>query len=324
MPVSFTRVGCQNRQHARDGADAARVVVRSARDSERGNPVARTRRSFRYLWERVAAGEAFRDSRDHFSKVAAAVDLHVPTTHSWVLDAGCGDGLDAHVIASRYPHLRVVGIDLSDTLRTGAVAEGKGSKARFAQADVLLPPFRSGLFALVYSYGVLHHTVDPAAAFSALARLLAPGGEIVIYVYSDLRAQPLLRVAVAAVALVRNVTTRFPSPLLFRLCQIGSPLVYLIFVLPRLALRRIPFTRRWSERFPFNWVQRPMGAVGDLYDRFSAPLEWRQSADEVRSWFARSGLSDVRVTSIPNVRGWVAVGTRLSRPRSSADAASEA
>ena len=38
-------------------------------------------------------------------------------------------------------------------------------------------------FDLVFSEGVLHHTPSTEAAFKALARLLRPGGEIMIYVY---------------------------------------------------------------------------------------------------------------------------------------------
>ncbi len=57
------------------------------------------------------------------------------------------------------------------------------TRVGLVRADLLNLPFEAESFDLIYSLGVLDHTPDPRASFLALARLLKPGGRIVIWVY---------------------------------------------------------------------------------------------------------------------------------------------
>ena len=84
---------------------------------------------------------------------------------------------------------RVVGMDLS-----GAVIAAKELTAEFAnvavvKGDLLRTPFAEASFDHIYSLGVLDHTPDPRCAFLSLARLLKPGGRIVVWVYPRERAR---------------------------------------------------------------------------------------------------------------------------------------
>jgi SAM-dependent methyltransferase len=56
-------------------------------------------------------------------------------------------------------------------------------RTHFIQADVLQFPFPDGGFDTVFSEGVIHHTPSTEQALRSLVSVLAPGGEILFYVY---------------------------------------------------------------------------------------------------------------------------------------------
>ena len=94
-----------------------------------------------------------------------------------------------------------VGTDFIRFVRAGAIATGvdltdhavalvrrrvelEGLEAEVVQADAENLPFEDGAFDRVYSWGVLHHTPDSERAFREALRVLAPGGEACIMLYS--------------------------------------------------------------------------------------------------------------------------------------------
>lgn len=104
----------------------------------------------------------------------------------WILDAGCGAGLATSTwLAPGWQRNgnEFVGVDISAAIDTACQRLGGIEGTSFVQADILALPFAPSSFDLVFSEGVLHHTPSTEAAFEALARLLRPGGEIMIYVY---------------------------------------------------------------------------------------------------------------------------------------------
>ncbi len=50
-------------------------------------------------------------------------------------------------------------------------------------ADAQALPFAEGTFDLVYSWGVLHHTLDTESALREIHRVLRPGGECRVMLY---------------------------------------------------------------------------------------------------------------------------------------------
>lgn len=100
-----------------------------------------------------------------------------------ILDAGCGNGrVTALLVSAVPPTTEIVGIDLTSW---DVAAENLADvpNAEFHEADLLGDLSALGDFDFIYCQEVLHHTGDPAAAFSNVARRLAPGGELAIYVY---------------------------------------------------------------------------------------------------------------------------------------------
>jgi SAM-dependent methyltransferase len=119
-----------------------------------------------------------------------------------ILDAGTGLGLHA----ARYARLSdaaVVGMDLTDSVTLASHRHGSVPNLEYVQGDILSPPFLTESFDFVVSDQVIHHTPDCSRAFRTLAGLVAPGGQIAVYVY---KRKALLRELTDDA--VRDITTR--------------------------------------------------------------------------------------------------------------------
>ena len=72
---------------------------------------------------------------------------------------------------------RSVGVELSaGGIRATAARISTVPNARLIQANILAMPLQSGIFDYAYSYGVVHHTIDPEGAVREIVRTLKPGG----------------------------------------------------------------------------------------------------------------------------------------------------
>lgn len=94
-----------------------------------------------------------------------------------ILDCGCGTGSNLEMLR-RYG--RAVGFDLTATGAQFAKAHGHA----VAQASIADIPFRSGTFDLVTSFDVFQTLPDRVerAAIAEIARVLKPGGRLLLHV----------------------------------------------------------------------------------------------------------------------------------------------
>jgi ubiquinone/menaquinone biosynthesis C-methylase UbiE len=131
-------------------------------------------------WERIRALHA--PDKD----VEAAIARHL-TAHGieHFLDAGTGTGRMLELIA---PHAaRAVGVDVSPEMLAIArdrLLRGNVQNAQVRLADTYRLPFPNGSagagFDVVLFHQVLHYLDDPGAAVSEAARVMAPGGRLLI------------------------------------------------------------------------------------------------------------------------------------------------
>jgi ubiquinone/menaquinone biosynthesis C-methylase UbiE len=96
-----------------------------------------------------------------------------------VLEAGCGTGLVLERLRSRGAQ-GLFGIDLSAGMLTTARQHG----FRVAQASVTALPFPDASFDVAYSFKVLAHVPDIKAALAEMARVVRPGGTLVLEFYN--------------------------------------------------------------------------------------------------------------------------------------------
>lgn len=265
----------------------------------------RTAETFGHLWSQSPPDPAPLLPY-HFEKMATSLGLEAP--RGLIMDAGCGDGIDLSRHAAR-DGVEVIGVELSDGgCRTSEARIRRFDNAHVVQADLRRLPFAAATFDGVYSYGVLHHTASPPDSAAELWRVTRPGGVAAIYLYEDFGERAWAwRAALAVVNSGRAITTRMPPRLLFFLCQLGSPLIYLTCVVPYQVLRRTPGLKGLAAGIPFRHGKGPFRLTGDLYDRFSAPIEYRYSRASAAELLQRAGW---RVVRVAYERGWMVSAQR--------------
>lgn len=220
-----------------------------------------------------------------------------PRLEGFILDAGCGDGVDLAMLALD-PKCQVVGLELSGGGVATSLARTRGlERAHVVQGDLLRLPLASNTFDGAYSYGVVHHTPNPELAVKEIARTLKPGARLLLYVYEDFSDRAWYwRAALTVANWPRALTTRMPPRLLMALCQVLSPIIYVTCTIPSRHFS-------WAKRLPYHHTSSPFGGmVGDIYDRLSAPIEKRYSGEGAAALATAAGLVVDRVVQ---ERGWM-------------------
>ncbi|MBD2345171.1 class I SAM-dependent methyltransferase [Anabaena subtropica] len=123
-----------------------------------------------------------------------------------ILDAGCGSGVGTEYLVHLNPQAQVVGIDLS--AGTLAVAKERcqrsgANRVEFHHLSLYDVEQLPGEFDLINCVGVLHHLPDPIRGIQALAKKLAPGGLMHIFVYGELGRWEI-QLMQKAIALLQN------------------------------------------------------------------------------------------------------------------------
>jgi ubiquinone/menaquinone biosynthesis C-methylase UbiE len=145
-----------------------------------------------------------------FAQICALVREQLPCEA--FLDAGCGDGRYLAALASELPARRA-GVDISERILETA---RQRVAADLRQANLEALPFDADEFDLVLCSQVIEHVLHADAAVRELARVLRPGGTLIIstdnarnYVTRTLNAP---RSAVVRALRMRGARGRIESP----------------------------------------------------------------------------------------------------------------
>src|ERR1700730_14745996 len=121
---------------------------------------------------------------DHFYDLAFSdiIKRIRPTPNSEILDAGCG--YCYHTVRLARSGAKLTSVDFSDAAlrvaRETIDRAGLQNQVTLRQADLTCLPFQDASFDYVVSWGVLMHIPQLETALSELARVLKPGGILVL------------------------------------------------------------------------------------------------------------------------------------------------
>ncbi len=134
------------------------------------------------------------DVRQHFTERAATytggqgdtveemVAMAAPGPGTVALDVATGTGLVAFALAAQITGSgRVIGVDFTAAMLARAMEEqANGGQVALAAADATRLPFSDGMFSIVTCRFSVHHFTHAVPAMQEMARVLAPGGRLVI------------------------------------------------------------------------------------------------------------------------------------------------
>jgi SAM-dependent methyltransferase len=155
-----------------------------------GIPSFTERHDFDHHWETNQVGDIAPPklfAAKEFLKPLLSQDRHRETFR--VLDAGCGDGVHFKVLDDEVldADAQVFGVDISLQALRMLQSHYQG-KERLVHAALEHLPFEDDYFDVVFSFGVLEYTDQPAKTFDELCRVLSPGGLLGIWMLSRQRS----------------------------------------------------------------------------------------------------------------------------------------
>jgi SAM-dependent methyltransferase len=195
------------------------------------------------------------------------------------LDIGCGSGLSL-LAASRLGASELVGVDIdaSSVEATRNLMSRAAPDATWSarvQSVFDLTPEQDGLFDIVHSWGVLHHTGDMWTAVRRAAALVKPGGLFVIALY---RKTPFC----GAWRIEKRFYTRASRPV-----QRGIEKAYkAVWFAQSLARGRDPnaYIRQYKGRRGMDWSH-------DVHDWLGGYPYESASAQEIRRFLKDQGFT---------------------------------
>jgi SAM-dependent methyltransferase len=245
----------------------------------------RTFASFGYEWN------AFDDVRTEDESFADVYfrDLDLDSLAGKVgLDAGCGKGRYTRFLAE---HLAAeVALDGSSAVEAAARNLAGIDGTAVVRCDLRAAPFAPESFDFISSLGVLHHLDDPFEGFRQLVTYLAPGGQILLYLYSRPERTSVRSLALRASAALRTLTTRMSHPMLKACSTPIAGILWWTFVKPG-EWGEDHGVRLLADLPMYAYRRKPFRSlVLDTFDRLSAPVEHRYVWSELQPWFDATGL----------------------------------
>jgi len=214
-----------------------------------------------------------------------------------VFDAGCESGRFSDVVSQNCE--KVIAADLSYSIDAAFSQIGSRSNVSFVQCDLLNLPFKTQVFDIAFSIGVLHHTQNPKEAMKQISQTIKSNGIMAIWVYAHWSEtnkikrvhRSMARWSYAASDAYRVFTTRLSNASLYKLIKSLSFFFYL--------KQKNKFAYLFDLIFPSsNSLDYEMWIL-DTFDWYSPKYQYKLTYAEVIDWYVELGFKHVERLQYP-------------------------
>lgn len=216
-----------------------------------------------------------------------------------ILEVGCGAGRFTE-IAINHTGATVYSIDFSNAVDANYRNNGPHDRLHLFQANMFQMPFAPNSFDKIFCFGVLQHTPDFKKALECMAKVLKPGGELVV----DFYPVKGWYTYVNAKYILRPFLKRLKNDTLLRLIRKNLPI-----------LKKVYF---YNQRNGFSFFNRfiPISEMPealknclsdkeieewmflDTFDMFSPEYDKPQRLKTVKKWFIELDFINVKAAHI--------------------------
>ncbi len=196
-----------------------------------------------------------------------------------VLEIGCGTG--PYLQKNAQVADEIIGIDLSRAVESSQKNVGHLPNVTIMQADLFNLPFKEGVFDVVYSLGVLHHTPNTHKAFKSIVPYVRKNGILSIWLYGAYWPRKYKNAEI-----IRNkFTYKLSKWQLLLWCKMLSYFYYL-YKIPILG-------NGLREVLPIDMSTERNVRVCHNYDMYSPTYVHTHSLNEVYTWFKDEEFYDM-------------------------------
>jgi SAM-dependent methyltransferase/uncharacterized protein YbaR (Trm112 family) len=239
---------------------------------------AKTKKSFEWEWGFLSANKKDKIwEKDITSLASVFLDetglRNEDVVGKLAIDVGSGHGLMTSAIPT-LTKATVVGVELSKAVEN-AYAANKNENALFIQADLQYLPFTSGLFDMLYSSGVIHHTNNTHVSLMRIESLLKRDGLLCIWLY-----HPQKNLFHRISLLLRKIISKLPIQLAFFIIAVFIfPFTYII--------------KKVRNKKPVNYREELIY----LFDSFTPEYRDEIPQQKAREWLQQLKYADIQITT---------------------------
>jgi ubiquinone/menaquinone biosynthesis C-methylase UbiE len=269
--------------------------------------IKRTANVYGFLWKRADSSQL--PERWHYNSMQEMINEPIVRGRIGI-DIGSGCGYDTYIMATNNPSVKIVGLDISDGIYKSKEINSRLKNACFIKGSALEIPIKENTFDFAYSFGVLHHTSDPEKCIRQIARVIKKGAPVFLYLYEDHSDNFIRYLSIKIITVLRKVTTKIHPKMLYAISFLVSPFVAFLFTYPAKLIGLIKSEKDSVNKIPFNFGTHPFSLAGDLYDRFSAPIEYRFNKKEAYALLNKNGFINIKIDKLPTIAGWLLWGIK--------------
>jgi len=209
-----------------------------------------------------------------------------------ILDAGCGNGILTEYISS-YSGL-TIGIDLSDSVFF-AEKNRISKNVCFIKGNLQSLPFADGIFDIIVSNGVIHHTQNTESSFYCLSSAVKQGGKLYVWLYSD-KGNFKWRIKRKFFDFARVIISRLNKKTQFIIVSIFATILNILH------------KNRDKNELRIN-----------MYDSLTPRWRHYHTPEEIAHWYYKSGFGPICLTHFDNKYGFGAYALKTMTDKTPGD-----